>query len=107
MLNFFRQTREVAAKSCGVSLACVKKICSETKKELEVGCSNKFALKSPMKNYKRVKVMTNLDDFDNEVIRRTIHNFYDNGELRRNNDTRPVVYLDETWVNQNHTQGYI
>lgn len=28
-------------------------------------------------------------------------------ELRQNNDTRPVVYLDKTWVNQNHTQGYI
>lgn len=28
-------------------------------------------------------------------------------ELRQNNDTRPVVYLDETWVNQNHMQGYI
>jgi len=27
--------------------------------------------------------------------------------LRQNNDTRLVVYLDETWVNQNHTQGYI
>ena len=27
--------------------------------------------------------------------------------LRQNNDTRPVVYLDETWVNQNHTKGYI
>jgi len=27
--------------------------------------------------------------------------------LRHNNDTRPVVYLDETWVNQNHTRGYI
>jgi len=27
--------------------------------------------------------------------------------FRRNNDSRPVVYLDETWVNQNHTRGYI
>jgi len=27
--------------------------------------------------------------------------------LRQNNDTRPVVYLDETWVNQNYTLGYI
>jgi len=27
--------------------------------------------------------------------------------LRQNNDTRPVIYLDETWVNQNHTKGYI
>lgn len=28
-------------------------------------------------------------------------------DLRRNNDTRPKVYLDEVWVNQNHTSGYI
>jgi len=28
-------------------------------------------------------------------------------ELRRNNDTRLVVYLDETWVNQNQTRGHI
>jgi len=28
-------------------------------------------------------------------------------DLRQNNDTRPVVYLDETWVNQNHSRGTI
>lgn len=169
--DFFQQTREVTAKACGVSLACVKKVCSEAKKELEGGPSNKIAFKSPRKNYKREKKMSSLDDFDNEVIRRTVHSFYDKGEfpttskilvaiqeklnypgsktsvkrilhglnfkyrkcndgrrflmerndivacrvkflrkmyeLRHNNDTRPVVYLDETWVNQNHTQGYI
>lgn len=27
--------------------------------------------------------------------------------LRENNDTRPVIYLDETWVHQNHTRKYI
>lgn len=27
--------------------------------------------------------------------------------LRKNRDTRPVVYLDETWVNQNHSRSYI
>lgn len=27
--------------------------------------------------------------------------------LRTNNDDRPVVYLDETWVNQNHTRNHI
>lgn len=27
--------------------------------------------------------------------------------LRKTNDVRPVVYLDETWVNQNHTRNYI
>lgn len=28
-------------------------------------------------------------------------------ELRINNDTRPGVYLNETWINQNHTRGRI
>jgi len=27
--------------------------------------------------------------------------------LRQSNDTRPVVYLDETWVNQNYSRGQI
>ncbi|XP_054257237.1 uncharacterized protein LOC128999434 [Macrosteles quadrilineatus] len=28
-------------------------------------------------------------------------------ELRESSDSRPVYYLDETWVNENHTQKYI
>jgi len=27
--------------------------------------------------------------------------------LRQNNGIRPVGYLNETWVNQNHTSGHI
>jgi len=27
--------------------------------------------------------------------------------LRKNNEPRPVVYLDETWVNQNHSRSHI
>lgn len=27
--------------------------------------------------------------------------------LRQTNDTRPIVYLNETWVNQNHSRGQI
>jgi hypothetical protein len=27
--------------------------------------------------------------------------------LRKNNDPRPFVYLDETWVNQNHSRSHI
>jgi hypothetical protein len=30
--NFFRQTREMTAEACGVSLACVKRVCAEGKK---------------------------------------------------------------------------
>ncbi|KAL4113021.1 hypothetical protein QTP88_016725 [Uroleucon formosanum] len=77
----FQQTRDVTAEACGVSLACVKRVCSEAKKEVEVGPSNKIAFKSPRKSYKRAKVMSSLDDFDNEVVRRTIHSFYDKGEF--------------------------
>jgi len=27
--------------------------------------------------------------------------------LHQSNDTRPIVHLDETWVNQNHSRGQI
>jgi len=27
--------------------------------------------------------------------------------LRSSGDTRPVIYLDETWVNQNHSRNHI
>lgn len=26
--------------------------------------------------------------------------------LRSSGDTRPIIYLDETWVNQNHSRNY-
>lgn len=28
-------------------------------------------------------------------------------KLRQIKDFRPVIYLDETWVNQNHSRSYI
>jgi len=28
--------------------------------------------------------MTNLDDFDNKVVRKTVHSFYDNGQYPTN-----------------------
>ncbi|VVC44547.1 Hypothetical protein CINCED_3A004630 [Cinara cedri] len=160
----------MTAEACGVSLDYVKRVCAEGKK-LSVG-ENQLAakpsfFKSPRKSYKHAKPMTNLNDFNNDVVRRTVHSFYDNGqyptsekilgalhekinysdsqwsvrhilrnlnfkykkcndgrkflmerndiicfrvkflrkmnEFRRNNDTRPIFYLNETWVNQNHT----
>jgi len=81
--HFFRQTREMTAEACGVSLACVKRVYTEGKKS-SVG-ENRLAaepssFKSPRKTFKLDKPMTNLDDFDNEVVRRTVHSFYDNGQ---------------------------
>jgi len=119
-----------------------------------------------------MKYATDIDDFDADIVRRTVHEFYDKGQfptsqkvltayqqkvnnykgsrvsmwrilkslhfkykkcndgrrflmerndivamrvkflrkmhdLRQNNDTRPVVYLDETWVDQIHSYGTI
>lgn len=33
------------------------------------------------KNYRRDKFVTKLNDFDNDVVRRVVHNFYDPGEF--------------------------
>jgi len=173
--KYFSLPQSVTAEACGVSLSTVKRITSEGNKSIvnaepEAGPSNP-SFTSPRKQYKRVKYATDIDDFDADIVRRTIHEFYDNLEyptstkllskyqektdykgsktsmwrilkslhfkykkcndgrkflmerndivamrvkflrtmcnLRQNNDTRPVVYLDETWVNQNHTRGYI
>lgn len=73
--DFFRSAREVAGKVCGVSLACVKKICIEAKKESEARTSSNITFKSPRKSYKCANLMTNLDDFDNEVVKKTVHTF--------------------------------
>jgi len=76
--NFFRQIREMTTEICGVSLVCVKRVFAEGKK-LSVSENRQDAelslFKSPRKSYKRAKPMTNLDDFDNEVVRRTVHSF--------------------------------
>ncbi|KAF0758906.1 general vesicular transport factor p115 [Aphis craccivora] len=83
--NFFLKTREMTAEACGVSLAHVKRVCAEGKK-FSMG-ENRLAaepssFKSPRKSYKRAKPMTNLrvDDVDNEVVRKIVHSFYDNGQ---------------------------
>lgn len=173
--NYFRHTQQITVDACGVSLSTVKRITSEGVKSMvnpkpEDGPSN-ISFTSPRKQYKRAKYATGIDDFDSDIVRRTIHEFYDNREypttikllskyqekteykgsktsmwqilkslhfkykkcndgrkflmerndivamrvkflrtmcnLRQNKDTRPVVYLDETWINQNHTRGYI
>ncbi|KAE9521640.1 hypothetical protein AGLY_017936 [Aphis glycines] len=38
---------------------------------------------------------------------RSVRNLLKNLKFTQNEDTRPVVYLDETWVNQNHSRSRI
>lgn len=167
LANFFRPAQEITAEACGVSLSTVKRVCAESKKNTNLDGEHETtpSFKSPRKSYKRQKPITDLADVDSDVVRRTVHSFYDEGEfpttgkilaalqekinykggklsiqtilsnlnfkykkchgggkflmersdivatrvsflrkmsaLRQNNDTRPVVYLYETRVNQN------
>ncbi|XP_025192691.1 uncharacterized protein LOC112592757 [Melanaphis sacchari] len=151
----------------------MKRICAEAKSNVNPETPDAgLTFLSPRKAYKRAKTVSELDDFDSDIVRRTVHEFYDRGEyptaqlilnvvkkkktnytgcvrsmqrllknlkfsykkcndgrmflmerndiialrckflrqmctLRENKDDRPMVYLDETWVNQNHSRTLI
>lgn len=168
--DFFKNTQIRTAEACGLSERTVRRICSEAKEKTEESTSV-MLFKSPRKGYKRAKIVSEIDDFDSDVVRRTVHEFYDRGEyptaqlilnalrqkinysgclrsmqyllknlkfsykkcndgrkflmerndivalrckflreictLRGMKDDRPVVYIDETWVNQNHSRSMI
>lgn len=53
-------------------------------------CSNDLKFWSSRKNYSRKKSVTKLDDFDNEVVRRVVHSFYDKGEF----PTSPKILIE-------------
>lgn len=162
----FHQPAEITARACGVSKTTVYR-CNKT--VVSAGSEDEI-FETPRKKYKRDKKRTGLDDFDKDVVRKTVLSFYDKGEfptaekvklqlqekidfegsersvrrlfkslgfkfkkcndgrkflmerndiaaararfLRkmhflRKDDSRPVVYLDETWISQNHTKKYI
>lgn len=170
--TFFRKSQEITAEACGISVSTVKRITSEGAKSTTAESVAGPSFTSPRKSYKRMKYATDIDDFDADIVRRTVHEFYDKGQfptsqkvltayqqkvnnckgsrvsmwrilkslhfkykkcndgrrflmerndivamrvkflrkmhdLRQNNDTRPVVYLDETWVDQIHSCGTI
>lgn len=171
--EYFKQTQKITADACGVSNTTVRRVCAEGYSTDDVSDLPQAgpSFNSPRKTYKRRKYATELDYFDSDVIRRTVHEFYEKGEyptsklilnsvqqkfnyqgslasmkrllkklkftykrcndgrrflmerndivalrckflrtmctLRKNNDFRPVIYLDEIWVNQNHSKNYI
>lgn len=163
----FNKSQEFTSKMCGISLRSVQRCVQEQKSSSTPGS----IFVSPRKKYSREKKLTVLSDFDCDVARRTVLEFYDqgkfptaeklrvklqekidyNGSVRsirrllhtlgfkynRANDGRKFllerrdivvaraqflrkmltlkeeeipnnrIYLDETWVNQNHTKQYI
>lgn len=82
--KYFRQTQQITADVCGVSISTVKRITTEGVKSIvnaepedSDGPSNPL-FTSPRKQFKRAKYATGIDDFDADIVRKTIHEFYDN-----------------------------
>ncbi|KAL5237547.1 hypothetical protein ACI65C_004957 [Semiaphis heraclei] len=66
----------------------LQRICKESKtislgveKDLCIGSSTDIKFRSPRKRYSRNKPVTDLDDFDSEVVRNVVQSFYDKGEF--------------------------
>lgn len=170
--ELFLQTQKVTADACGVSYRTVQRICAEADKSAAAEVLNNIPVfQSPKKKNPRTKRVTGLDDFDKDVVRQTVQEFYDRGEyptvaklrvrliekinfsgcvkslwvilknmgysykkgnngrkflmerndiiasrmiflrkmhdVRKDSLSRPVIYLDETWVNANHSPKFI
>lgn len=164
--NSVARTQVRTAKACGIGLRTVQKIISEGK--ISLNNSGTISLKSPGKHRNRSKEVTELDDFNKNVLRNKIFDMYNNGQFptaeklvlemknsigfqggcwsmlkilksmgfkhRKSNDGRrfllersdivaarmrflremheirqagssQIYYLDETWVNQNHSRS--
>jgi transposase len=170
--ELFSQTQKATADVCSVSYRTVQRICAEADRNAASNVVDGTAFfESPKKGTLRKRPVTDLDDFDKCVIRRTIQEFYDRKEyptcnnlkncliekinfsgctkslwkilktlgfqfkkcndgrkflmerndivasrmiflrkmhnMRKESYPRPVIYLDETWINQNHSRQYI
>lgn len=164
----FAQVRKLTAEACGISEQSVQRISNTVASADDQGVSVVFS--SPRKGYKREHKNTELDDFNKQIVRRTVLEYYDRGEyptaskiradlcqkinysgseasvlrllkvlgfkfkkcndgrkflmerrdiaalrakflrtmhIHRTEDNRPIIYLDETWISQNHTNKYI
>lgn len=73
--NHFKQTQKITAEACGVSLMTVRRVCVKGSYSSDVQESPGPSFTSPRKTYKRKKYTTELDDFDDDIVRRTVHEF--------------------------------
>lgn len=78
--NFFLQAQQKTPEACGVSISTIKRITSEGSKAVS-NADAELSFSSPRKTYKRLKYATDIHDFDEDVVRRTVHEFYDQGQF--------------------------
>lgn len=68
----FKKTQRLVSEMTGISYSSVQRC---------VKASKTSSFSPPRKKYKRDKGKTELSDFEKDVVRRTIFEFYDNGEF--------------------------
>lgn len=91
--DFFKNAQIRTTEACGLSERTIRCICSEAKEKAEESTSV-MLFKSPRKGYKRAKIVSELDNFESDVDRRTVHEFYDRGEY-------PTVQLILQYIARN------
>jgi len=79
--KFFLQAQQKTSEACGILIKSVKRITAEGSKSLLHTESAEPSFTSPRKIFKRLKYATGIDNFDKDVVRRTVHEFYDKGEF--------------------------
>jgi len=70
----------MTAEACEVSIVTVEHITSEASKSSCSESESGPTFTSPRNTFKRAKYATDIDDFDAEILRKTVHEFYDNRE---------------------------
>jgi hypothetical protein len=74
----FSKCQDLTAEECGIHKSSVSRICRDAKKSSAQGDP---VFVSPRKKINMQKKVTNLEDFNKDVVRRTVLDFYDRGEF--------------------------
>ncbi|KAL4131578.1 hypothetical protein QTP88_008871 [Uroleucon formosanum] len=83
--SMFAQCLKVTAEACGLSERAVRRVCKEGKDSLDP--EQQVASFKSRKTYKSAKPLTELDDFDADIVRRILHEFYNRGEIAKKSNT--------------------
>ena len=90
---FFRDAQNTVANMCNISTSTLKRICDEADSSVVQNQeAPQIIFSSPRKNIVRKKTVTSLDDFQRDVIRRSVQDFYDRGEYPTLKKLREVLW---------------
>jgi transposase len=81
------KTQEIAAKTCGVHRSTMQKVCNESFNSL----SDNQVFASPRKSYKKKNDVTDMNNFDKDVLCQTVYEFYYMGKYPTASKLRKIV----------------